>query len=288
MPQWTIASGDQNAAVPTRQLSAPLASNWVSQVEPAGTNFAVGVTELTFAQWMPVYHWALDNGYTFDYDGDMGSMDYWGWGTNWMPGVHGPDEPVTGMTRYDAMTWLNALSELEGRTPVYRSAGGAVIRTSYMYRPLQLTLGEGSDLNVYGWADLNAWPSNTVLGSANGYRLPQDDEYFYAAHAGGSTTYPWGTDVTLMTNYAWVIDNSGLRTHDVAQKTANSWGLYDMVGNVNEWSESQDGKLNFLSRERLGLGFFDLSDGYPEVQDRGTWSGLAYPDLGFRVFRQKP
>jgi hypothetical protein len=132
------------------------------------------------------------------------------------------------------------------------------------------------------------WPSNTVLSSADGYRLPDDNEFYYTAHAGGSSKYPWGTDVTAMTNYAWVIDNSELRTHDVAQLATNAWGFHDMLGNVNEMSEAQDGKLNFISRARLGLGFFDLTQGYPDTADRGTWSGLCYPDVGFRVFRQKP
>ena len=61
-----------------------------------------------------------------------------------------------------------------------------------------------------------------------------------------------------------------------------------MVGNANELSEEMIGKLPYLSPQRLGLGFFDLSDGYPKTAPRNTYSGLCYPDLGFRVLRQIP
>jgi formylglycine-generating enzyme required for sulfatase activity len=299
IPKWTIAANARNATVPSRQLAAPLSSNWIPQIDVPGTNFAAGITEVTFAQWKPVYDWAKNNGYVFDYDGQMGSVDYWGWNGAgaWTSGSHGPNEPVTSITRYDAITWLNALSELEGRTQVYLTGAGGVIKTSYVYRPLQKTLAsdvivEGfptpTNVTVMSYANTLLWPSNTVLSSANGYRLPDGSEFYYTAHCGGSAKYPWGTDIKLATNYAWTIDNSGLRTHPVAQLQPNAWGFYDMLGNVSEMSESSVGKLGFLARERLGPGFFDLTDGYPYVMDRSTFSGLCYPDTGFRVFRQKP
>ncbi len=286
IPKWNIAVSDQNAPIPARQLSAPLSSPWLSQKDIPARDYAMGLTEVTFAEWKPVYDWAKANGYKFDYDGDLGSMDYWGWGTNWVPTAHGPNEPAAGMTRYDAMTWLNALSELEGLTPVYTNAAGSAITESYIYRPLQMTLGEGKDANVMAHAAMLVWPGYGIKTAADGYRLPDDDEFYYVAHAGGSSKYPWGTDVTEMTNYAWVIDNSGLSTRDVGLLETNAWGFYDMLGNVNEMSEASEGKLSYLSRQRLGLGFFDLSGGYPKTMGRGTWSGLCYPDVGLRVLRQ--
>ncbi len=289
IPAWRIAKNDRCAPVPARQLAAPLAAPWLPLKNVPGTNFAMGVFEVTFAQWQPVYDWAVAQGYTFDHDGDIGSMDYWGWGEGWTAGMHTPDEPVTSITRYDAMVWLNALSELEGLTPVYYTTPALAqpLRASYTYRPLMKLLEDDPAFSIMGWNDMLAWPNYGVKAAANGYRLPDAPEFYYTAHAGlPAQKYPWGADIAPFTNYAWVIDNAGLRTHPVGQLASNAWGFYDMLGNVSELSESSAGKLSYLSRERLGLGFFDCAYGYPKVMDRGTWSGLRYPDVGLRVLRQ--
>ena len=62
------------------------------------------------------------------------------------------------------------------------------------------------------------------------YTLPSEAEWEYACRAGTSATYSGDLDST-----AWYRDNSGKRTHPVAHKSANAWGLYDMHGNVYEW-----------------------------------------------------
>ena len=108
LPAWSIAKNDRSAPVPARQLTAPLATNWLALRAVPGTSTAMGQHEVTFAEWQPVYDWAKAHGYQFDYDAAMGSMSYWGWGSGWQPGAHGPDEPATGMSRFDAVTWLNA------------------------------------------------------------------------------------------------------------------------------------------------------------------------------------
>jgi len=72
--------------------------------------------------------------------------------------------------------------------------------------------------------------------SRNGYRLPTEAEWEYSGRSGTTTLYYWGDDATYIDKYAIV---NGYWA--VATERANSYGLYDMVGNGDEWCNDRGG-----------------------------------------------
>ena len=178
--------------------------------------FYMDRTEVTYAHWKRVYNWAVAHGYSFDYAGSG----------------KGNSHPVHTVNWYDCVKWCNARSEMEGRTPAYR-VGGAIYRTGRS--------------------------SPTVDLDGNGYRLPTSEEWEYAARGGlRGKRFPWGDTIShAKANYygglgSYSYDQSGgwhprynhgnnPYTAPVASFAANRYGLYDMAGNIWEWTTAASG-----------------------------------------------
>ena len=109
--------------------------------------------------------------------------------------------PVINVSWYDAVEFCNWLSEKEGLTPVYRGSGD----------------------NISSNFD------------ANGYRLPTEAEWEYAARGGNNNDGYEYSGTNTAGDVSWYSGNSSSETHPVGGKSPNSLGLYDMSGNVREW-----------------------------------------------------
>jgi formylglycine-generating enzyme required for sulfatase activity len=173
--------------------------------------------EVTKALWDEVRTWASGNGYT-----DLTTG-----------GGKAANHPVQAVSWHDVVKWCNARSQKAGRTPVY-------------YTDAAMT-------QVYKTSDVNE-PYLKVL--ADGYRLPTDVQWLYAARGGvASRRFPWNDTDTIQharanyTSYSsTAYDTSPTRgnhptyndgttpyTSPVGAFAANGYGLYDMAGNVWEW-----------------------------------------------------
>ncbi|HDQ26177.1 MAG TPA: hypothetical protein ENN43_05460 [bacterium] len=256
------------------------------------SSFYIGKCQVTYELWYEVYQWAIGSGYVFANAGREGNNG----GTGIIPTTR-KYEPVTTINWRDMIVWCNAYSEMTGRTPVYYTNEEKTI-------PLRdSTGGDYEDL-------INTTPGSFdnpyVNWSANGYRLPTEGEWEYAArYINGSSWTPHNyasgatadyTDDTATGLVAWYPYNSGDVTHDVGGKNPNALGIYDMSGNVREWcwdwyesypgmSADYKGPANGSYRTYRGGSFYSSPDNlqsgfrfyfYP-------YSGLH--DLGFRLVR---
>jgi formylglycine-generating enzyme required for sulfatase activity len=94
------------------------------------------------------------------------------------------------------------------------------------------------------WLDARAyvfWLNGKLARLAPGhegvYRLPTESEWEYAARARTSTRFWWGDDDAVASANAWYRNNSAGRPHPVGSKPPNAFGLYDIVGDVWQWTE---------------------------------------------------
>jgi sulfatase modifying factor 1 len=153
------------------------------------------------------------------------------------------------------------------------------------------------------WHDAQAyvaWLNKKVKGG--GYRLPSESEWEYAARGGAAGKFWWGEDETIAADHAWFQANADGRTHPVGQKPANAFGLYDMAGDVWQFTEdcyaddyskapsdgsAAEGDAKCRRSDRGGSWY------YPAVLLRSATRERNPPDyrdgvLGFRVAKSTP
>ena len=129
--------------------------------------------------------------------------------------------------------------------------------------------GPNLPVETVSWQDANAYCRGL------GLKLPTAEQWEYAARA-GSTASRYGD----LDRIAWFSSNSGKKTHRVATKEANAWSLYDMLGNVWEWTAT---KYSATEYEVRG-GSWDVNgSGVLRASFRGIFEPVFQFDyLGFR------
>jgi sulfatase modifying factor 1 len=108
------------------------------------------------------------------------------------------------------------------------------------------------------------------------FRLPNEAEWEYACRAGTTTAYSFGDDPKRLDDYAWTVKNSDGKTQPVGMKKPNPWGLYDMHGNVMEWTLDAYAKQGYkhLTGKQPGRGLALTlwpTEQFPRVLRGGTF-----------------
>ena len=126
------------------------------------------------------------------------------------------------------------------------------------------------------------------MADADGFRLPIVDEWLHAAIAGQFFAYAGSSNAD---DVAWHWDNANGQTHGVAEKSPNSWGLYDMCGNVGEWCWDKRIVASDLTSEEYdermlmgGSWYQDKAACRLNALDYGRAESRS-DNVGFRLFR---
>lgn len=120
-----------------------------------------------------------------------------------------------------------------GRYEITQAEWYAVMKTKPSeYRGARLPV------ETISWRDAQEFARRLSERTRQTYRLPTAAEWEYAAKAGSSTLYYFGDDLKDLDRHAWYLANAEEKTHPVGQKLPNAFGLYDIHGNVWEWTQT--------------------------------------------------
>ena len=193
----------------------------------------------------------------------------------------GLDCPLETVNWWEALDFANAVSSAEGLAPCYTLTG--------------CTNTSGNDMECS-----SVTVNSPTVYDCDGYRLPTEAEWEYAARAGADLYLYAGSNITE--DVAWYVLNAGSTIHAVAGKLANDWGLHDMSGNVWEWSWDRYGSYPSSSpitnpegpstgsfRVRRGGGWGNPASGTRVAARSGSGlPGVRQSYLGFRLARTTP
>lgn len=159
-----------------------------------------------------------------------------------------PDEQPPHQVTIDAF-WMQAheVTWDEYRLFMFQKQAGEVVTKDEMVdavsRPTRpyVEMSFGMGINGYPAISMTQHAANKYaewLSAKTGefYRLPTEAEWEYACRAGTTTPYYFGSDPSQLKDYAWYSADSDGKYQKVATKKPNAWGLYDMLGNVMEWT----------------------------------------------------
>lgn len=249
------------------------------------TPFRMSKYETSYEKWREILNWAeVEGGYTFEGDGDMGAMDYRVGELS-----HINNEPVTEPNWNDVLLWCNALSEYEGKTPVYYSD---TARTVIMKSGLQWRIAMEQRYSGYPTY------TNTMYYARyekDGYRLPTASEWEVAYRSKLETKAAAGVYPTSI-GTSKNLSNSDNHTWDVTIGTPNSLGIFNLHGNISEYTSGADGTsyyLNHNPKDDKNEGLFGLlvkggnfGSDYQQLKDSYNEKASASRYwIGFRVVR---
>jgi formylglycine-generating enzyme required for sulfatase activity len=171
--------------------------------------------------------------------------------------------PVESVTWCDAVLFCNKLSERLGRRPYYKTSN------------FEYVVSEQAVIFT-----------TTIDPKANGFRLPLQKEWEFAARATTNNRWAGTDDEDKIKQVAWFGEEANNQTHPVKHKHPNKWGFYDMTGNVSEWCSDLHKKryATTLSSVRRGGSWNDDAPRTFSIGDR-EFSSLseAYSTTGFRI-----